>query len=80
MKYFKQYWVFILLGILWLPIFVIGIVYQHNEHKLEYRPGETYNFALSNVNLDLLGDNVTVTYQYDNVNFIKTDKYYWQEK
>lgn len=79
MKYFKQYWVFILLGIIYLSICILSLIWQHNENELEYRPGETYFLNLSNVNLDLVGDNITVTYQYDNVKFIKTDKYYWQE-
>jgi len=79
MKYFKQYWVFILLGLIWLPICILSLVWQHNENKLEYHPGGEYNFTLSNVTLDLWGDNITVKYHYDNVKFVKMDKYYWQK-
>jgi hypothetical protein len=79
MKYLRQYWFFCVLGIIWLPAIILSLVYQHNEHKLEYRPGEIYNFTLSNITLDLWGDNITVIYHYDNINFVKMDKYYFQE-
>lgn len=80
MKYFKQYWALILLGFLYFGTGILLLVHQHNENKLEYHPGEEYNFTFSNVTLDLWGDNVTVIYHYDNIEFIKQDKYYFQKR
>lgn len=74
MKYFKEHWALFLLGFLFFTAMILGLIYQHNESKLEYSPGQTYYFTLSNVNLDLLGDNITVTYHHNGVKFIREER------
>lgn len=43
---------------------------EHNYDK-QFQEGHTYFFSESNVNLDIWGDNITITYHEDNVRIIK---------
>jgi len=69
---FKKYadWVFYSL-IIGFTLFAGGYQLAEHNYDKQFEPGHTYFFTKSDLNLDLWGDNITVTYHKDNVRIVK---------